>query len=219
MKSSSILMKQETLFRPERKPQITTDPSQLSNSIGALPRPPSPARARSLAHSLAGSLVHSLTPRWMIVLAWLARVRSHDKYAVGGGGCGDDGRGAGAGGGVTGEREEPIKRAPPASAASNIDRILIEWRERHSSIDGCRVSFSRISSSRRTEIYFMMRSRFGEVCSCCSYTVLPGPALALLNYLERMSKGICFSIFQKLALHAHVLWSPNEDIPVTLPSL
>ena len=55
---------------------------------------PAPARARSLTHSLAGSLVHSLTPRWMIVLAWLARVRSHDKYAVGGG-CGDDGRGAG----------------------------------------------------------------------------------------------------------------------------
>ena len=50
-------------------------------------RPPSPAKARSLTHSLPGSLVHSLTPRWMIVLAWLARVRSHDKYAVGGG-CG-----------------------------------------------------------------------------------------------------------------------------------
>ena len=26
-------------------------------------------------------------------------------------------------------------------------------------------------------------SRFGEVCSCCSYTALPGPAWVLLNYV------------------------------------
>ena len=32
-----------------------------------------------------------------------------------------------------------------------------------------------------TEISFIMRSRFGEVCSCYILTVLPGPACVLLN--------------------------------------
>ena len=31
----------------------------------------------------------------------------------------------------------------------------------------------------------MVRSRFGEICSCCSLSVLPGPAWALLNYVLR----------------------------------
>ena len=34
-----------------------------------------------------------------------------------------------------------------------------------------------------TEISFIMRSRFGEVCSCSSLTVLLGPAWVLLNYV------------------------------------
>ena len=105
-------MKQETLFRPERKPQITTDPSQLSNSIAALPRPPGPAHSL-ITHSLAGSLVHSLTPRWMIVvLAWLECGLMINMQSAAGAG-GDDGRGAG--GGVTGEREEPINQASSTS--------------------------------------------------------------------------------------------------------
>ena len=35
-----------------------------------------------------------------------------------------------------------------------------------------------------TVIYFVMRSRFPEVCSCCSRTVLPGPAWVLLSYVS-----------------------------------
>ena len=39
-----------------------------------------------------------------------------------------------------------------------------------------------------TEISFIMRSRFGEVCSCCSCTVLPGPAWVLRNHFLRRIK-------------------------------
>ena len=58
------------------------------------PPSPSPARARSLTHSLAGSLVHSLTPRWMIVLAWLECGLMINMQSAAGAG-GDDGRGRG----------------------------------------------------------------------------------------------------------------------------
>ena len=34
---------------------------------------------------------------------------------------------------------------------------------------------------RSTEVYKMVRSRFGEVCSCCCLPALPGPAQVLLN--------------------------------------
>ena len=57
-KSSKLSMHYGTLSRQGRKPQITTDPSQLSNSIGAL--------ARSLTHSLARSHARSLTSRWIL---------------------------------------------------------------------------------------------------------------------------------------------------------
>ena len=32
-----------------------------------------------------------------------------------------------------------------------------------------------------TEIHLMVRSRFGELCSCCCLPALPGPAWVLLN--------------------------------------
>ena len=34
-----------------------------------------------------------------------------------------------------------------------------------------------------TEISFILRSRFGEVCYCCSYTLLLGSAWVLLKYV------------------------------------
>ena len=39
-----------------------------------------------------------------------------------------------------------------------------------------------------TEISFIMRSRFGEVCSCCSEIVLPGPAWAVFSCALRRIK-------------------------------
>ena len=34
-----------------------------------------------------------------------------------------------------------------------------------------------------TEVHLMVRSRFGENCSCCCLRALPGPAWVLLNYV------------------------------------
>ena len=41
--------------------------------------------------------------------------------------------------------------------------------------------FVRQARKTTTDISFIMRSRFGEVCSCCSYNVLPGPAWVVLK--------------------------------------
>ena len=56
---------------PERKPQITTDPSQLSNSIGALAGSLTHSLTHTLIHYMARSLARSLTPRRIIALVWL----------------------------------------------------------------------------------------------------------------------------------------------------
>ena len=36
---------------------------------------------------------------------------------------------------------------------------------------------------RHLKIHLMVRFRFGEICSCCSLTVMPVPAWVLLNYV------------------------------------
>ena len=43
---------------------------------------------------------------------------------------------------------------------------------------------SRPGDPQSTDIYFSMRSWFGDVCSCRIYLVLPGIALILLNYVS-----------------------------------
>ena len=46
----------------------------------------------------------------------------------------------------------------------------------------------------------MVRSRFGEVCSCCCLPALPGPAWVLLNYVMRTI--LCTSVNQ-IVIHDH----------------
>ena len=47
-----------------------------------------------------------------------------------------------------------------------------------------------------TKIYFIMCSRFGEVCSWCISALLPGPAWVLLNYvLRRIIKPLYLRLF------------------------
>ena len=43
-----------------------------------------------------------------------------------------------------------------------------------------------------------MRSRFGEVCSCCCLPTLPGPAWVLLNYVLRTI--LCTSVLLPIAV-------------------
>ena len=44
-----------------------------------------------------------------------------------------------------------------------------------------------------SEIDFIILSRFGEVCSNRTYTVLPGPAWVLLNYV--LHTILCASVY------------------------
>ena len=47
---------------------------------------------------------------------------------------------------------------------------------------------------RHLKIHLMVRFRFGEICSCCSLTVMPVPAWVLLNYVLQTILGNCTEI-------------------------
>ena len=51
-----------------------------------------------------------------------------------------------------------------------------------------------IVGSTCTEIQLIVRSRFGEICSCCCLIALPGPAWVLLNYV--LHTILCTSVLQ-----------------------
>ena len=53
----------------------------------------------------------------------------------------------------------------------------------------------------------MVRSRFGEICSCCCIPALPGPAWVLLNYV--LHAILCTSVHFDLRLPIRF---PKNDI-------
>ena len=67
-----------------------------------------------------------------------------------------------------------------------------------------------------TKIYFIMCSRFGEVCSWCISALLPGPAWVLLNYvLRRIIKPLycCMTMRWKYCVCLPTVGEQNAIIP------
>ena len=60
-----------------------------------------------------------------------------------------------------------------------------------------------------TAIHLMVRSRFGEICSCCSLAVLPGPAWVLLN-------NVFFAPFVHLCILTFDIRVDHRDLVIGL---
>ena len=68
------------------------------------------------------------------------------------------------------------------------------------------------------EVHEMVRSRFGEVCSCCCLPALPGPAWVLLNYVSRRIKETSVDIRLGNTRKTNGLWLGKRLSPTPLSS-